>query len=81
MYTHHQFVHVMSGKERRGLKASMCLWQAKRARGQGPSAIVRQYDNLLVNVKDLTETASQLGGAAGEYLLDECNAKASCSIQ
>ena len=44
-------------------------------RGRGPSAIVRSYDTLLQNVKDLTEVAGQLGGAAGEYLLDECSAK------
>lgn len=49
--------------------------QGKKTRGQGPLAVVRLYDTLLSNVKDLTETAGQLGGTAGEYLLDECNAK------
>lgn len=38
-------------------------------------ALVRLFDALLGNVKDLTEVAGQLGGAAGEYLLDECAAK------
>ena len=50
-------------------------------RGRGPSAIVRCYDTLLQNVKDLTEIAGQLGGAAGEYLLDECSAKVSPAQQ
>ena len=49
--------------------------QGKSMRGRGPSAVVRVYDSLLQNTKDLTEIASQLGGAAGEYLLDECSAK------
>ena len=50
-------------------------------RGRGPSAVVRAYDTLLQNVKDLTEVAGQLGGAAGEYLLDECSAKVKFFIQ
>ncbi len=37
--------------------------------------MVRLYDTLLQNVKELSEVASQLGGAAGEYMLDECTAK------
>ena len=49
--------------------------QGRGIRGRGPSAIVRVYETLLQNVKDLTETAGQLGGAAGEYLLDDCSAK------
>ena len=40
--------------------------------------MVRVYETLLQNVKDLTEVAGQLGGAAGEYLLDECSAKVEC---
>ena len=53
------------------------LLQGKGQRGHGPPAVVRLYDTLLANVKDLTEIANQLGGAAGEYLLDEVTAKAS----
>lgn len=49
--------------------------KGKKVKGHGPLAVVRIYDTLLGNVRDLTEIASQLGGAAGEYLLDECNAQ------
>lgn len=48
--------------------------QGRKSRGQGPAVVVRQYDGLLQNVKELSEVASQLGGASGEYLLDDCNA-------
>jgi len=40
--------------------------------------VVRLYDTLLQNLKELTEVAGQLGGAAGEYMLDECAAKVGC---
>lgn len=49
--------------------------KGKKARGGGPLAVVRLYDTLLQNLKELTEVAGQLGGAAGEYMLDECAAK------
>ena len=50
-------------------------------RGRGPSAVVRAYDTLLQNAKDLTDVAGQLGGAAGEYLLDECSAKVNARLK
>ena len=42
--------------------------------------MVRLYDSMLNTLKELTEVASQLGGAAGEYLLDECSAKVNCLV-
>ena len=59
------------------LEHGLRVLQGKGQRGHGPPAVVRLYDTLLANVKDLTEVANQLGGAAGEYLLDEVTAKAS----
>lgn len=55
--------------------------QGKGMRGRGPSAVVRAYDTLLQNAKDLTDVAGQLGGAAGEYLLDECSAKVNARLK
>ena len=54
--------------------------QGKKARSGGPLAVVRLYDSMLSTLKELTEVASQLGGAAGEYLLDECSAKVIASV-
>lgn len=42
--------------------------------------IIRLYETLLANVKDLTELATEAGGAAGEVLLDECAAKVRCKL-
>lgn len=52
--------------------------QAKQDRG-GPAKaedVVRLYDSLMGNVKELSENAARLGGATGEILLEECTAKA-----
>ncbi len=38
--------------------------------------VVRLYDSLMSAVKELSENAARLGGAAGEILLEECTAKA-----
>lgn len=54
--------------------------QGKKARGQGPANVVRQYDTLIQNLKELSEVAGQLGGAAGEYLLDDCSAMVSAVV-
>ena len=48
--------------------------QGKKTRGQGPASVVRQYDSLIQNVKELAEVAGQLGGAGGEFLIDDCTA-------
>ena len=42
--------------------------------------MVRQYDALIQNLKELSEVAGQLGGAAGEYLLDDCSAMVSVLV-
>lgn len=39
--------------------------------------MVRLYDVLLGHAKELAEVGRQVGGAAGEALLDECAAKVS----
>ena len=36
---------------------------------------MRLYDSLLGHTNELAEVASQIGGAAGEALMDECAAK------
>lgn len=36
---------------------------------------MRLYDAILAHTKELAEVASQVGGAAGEALMDECAAK------
>ena len=36
---------------------------------------MRLYDALLGHTNELAEVASQVGGAAGEALMDECAAK------
>lgn len=37
--------------------------------------VVRLYDAILGHTNELAEVASQVGGAAGEALMDECAAK------
>ncbi|BDA49634.1 Signal recognition particle subunit SRP68 [Coccomyxa sp. Obi] len=37
--------------------------------------VVRLYESLMGHVKELSENAARLGGAAGEILLEECTAK------
>ncbi len=36
---------------------------------------MRLYESLTGHVKELSENAARLGGAAGEILLEECTAK------
>ena len=40
-----------------------------------PQEVVRGYDGLGQATKELKEVAAQLGGSAGELLMDECSAK------
>ena len=40
-----------------------------------PHEVVRMHDSLASSCKELTEVASQLGGSAGELLMDEASAK------
>ena len=58
--------------------------QSKLDKSGPPKAeeVVRAYDNLIGHVKELSETATRLGGSAGETLLEECTAQvlALCSL-
>ena len=51
--------------------------QAKLDKSWPPKAedVVRLYDSLMGSIKELSDTAAHLGGAAGEVLLEECIAK------
>lgn len=55
------------------------VMQGKQDKG-GPAKaedVVRLYEALMGHVKELSENAARLGGAAGEILLEECTAKVS----
>ena len=56
----------------------MCALQSKLDKSGPPKAdeVVRAYDVLIGHVKELSETATRLGGSAGETLLEECTAQA-----
>ena len=42
-----------------------------------PQDVVRMYDSLAGSCKEWVEVAAQMGGSAGELLMDECSAKVS----
>ncbi|KAK9814357.1 hypothetical protein WJX72_004470 [[Myrmecia] bisecta] len=72
---------VASAKARLGKGAQKAASSAgskgkDKDRPARPEDVVRLYDSLLSNVKDLGELAVELGGAAGEQLMDECAAQA-----
>ena len=45
-----------------------------------PRDVVRQYDGLLGSTRELRSTAANLGGSAGELLLDFCTAVVSQAL-
>ena len=51
------------------LTKDWCLQDAAK-----PRDVVRHYDSLLGSVRELRAAAANLGGSAGELLLDACTA-------
>lgn len=54
--------------------------KAKDARGERPARpedVARLYDTLVANATELNDLAGEVGGAAGESIMDDCAAKIS----